>query len=143
MIRRHSLAHFPVSFTEINRTMENSLNACRKPLLLDLIAGNLLEKGFSISFQKLQNIEFLSASCNYSGRGDGIFLAFDPSEINAITFLKVLCLLKSLNEKNILIVVSEEGVREILNTIIKIQEIEEVEILNFEELCFYPLQLVR
>lgn len=111
--------------------------------LLDQMAEKLLEREYSISYQTLNGIEFLSASLHNAVQINSFFLAFDPVKINAAVFLSLLYLLKEGVENHIHIVVPAEGEREILLNILQMQEIVNINVTSLSEFSLYPLQVVR
>lgn len=110
--------------------------------LLDAIAEQLLETGYSISFKTIQEMEIISACAHNSLEGSFLFLPFDPLSINAADLLDILFLLEwqpgSINQ----IVVREEGERDILINVLKKQEIYRADVLCLSQLKFFPLQLI-
>lgn len=109
--------------------------------LLDAIAENLLETGYSISFEKMNGLEFISASGHNAADVILLFLPFDPVRSNAADFLDILFLLKLQAGFRIQIIVAEEGERDILLNVFKKQEVKEAEVLCLAQLKYYPLQL--
>lgn len=111
-------------------------------LLADAIAENLLETGHSISFEHVNEMEIISAPALHSSEETLLFLPFDPVRTNAADFLEVLLLLELQPKIRMIIVVAEEGERDILLNIIKKQEMKEADVLCLHQLKFYPLQLI-
>lgn len=122
--------------------MNFTLSYARDLALLDQMAEKLLEKGYSISYHKIQEIDFLSASLHDAIEYNSMFLAFDPVATNATTFFTLLYLLEGV-DKNIHIVVPAEGEREILLNILEMQEIQRINVTCLSEISSYPLQVVR
>lgn len=115
--------------------------AAEKLSLQELVAENLLSLGFSISFETMNGIEFISTTSEAVPGGNLFFLPFDPVATNAAEFLAVLNLMSYIPGTTH-VMVSAEGERQILQNILKMQEIKRVEVWCLGQLRNYPLQVI-
>ena len=119
----------------------NLNTAAEKISLPEQLAENLLYLGFSISFEEINGIEFISATSEATPGGKQFFLPFDPVTTNAADFLTVLTMLANFPVTSS-IVVAGTGERQILQNILKMQEIAGVEVWCLSQLKNYPLHLI-
>ena len=105
------------------------------------VAEQLLELGFSISFEQEDNFEYLSATSAHTKDEKIYFLAFDPVATNAYLFFNTLQLLNNTGA-SCHIVVEGAGERYLIFNILEMQEITGVEVWCVERLRDYPLQVI-
>ncbi len=121
--------------------MNIKLNSPSQFTLLELVAEQLLVKGYSISFRKINDVEFLAASPHSSSEEEKFFLSFDPVINNVSAFFAAFSFLKIGLGTAVILVVHGEGEREVLLNVLKMQEFVETEVLCLSRLKYYPLQL--
>lgn len=112
-----------------------------KVTLNDQLAENLLCLGFSICFEEMNRIEFISATSEASPGGKLFFLPFDPLVSNAANFLAMVISMSNIPGKT-KIVVTAEGERQILQNVLRMQEISGIEVWSLNKLKDYPLQVI-
>lgn len=121
--------------------MNSKLSYAMDLPLLDQMAEKLLKKGYSISYQRIQEIEVLSASLQDAVELNSVFIAFDPVETNDAVFLALLYFLEEVDEY-IHIVVPSEYEREFLLNILEMKEIKRINDTCLSEISHYPLQVL-
>jgi hypothetical protein len=138
---RHPLAQSAGIFTTNNTNMMNTIKARAASRLPGQVAEQLLELGFSISFEQEENFEYLSATSAHTKDGKLFFLAFDPVATNAFLFFNTLQILKS-SGACCHIIVEGPGERQLILNILEMQEINGVEVWCVDRLRDYPLQVI-
>ena len=119
----------------------NSNHAAEKSYLLEQLAENLIYFGFSISFKKLYGIEIIFSTSEAVSAPGVYFLPFDPVTTNAGNFLKLLTEMANFPFATE-VVVAGIGEQQIIENIMKRQEIQGIEVSRMEQLKNYPLRLV-
>ncbi|MCM4161301.1 hypothetical protein FHG64_06500 [Antarcticibacterium flavum] len=123
-------------YNTVNQTANN-----QRANLTEQLAENLLCLGFSISFEEMNGIEFISVTSEASPGGKLFFLPFDPVTNRAADFLLLLSLMSGLPGTTS-IVVAGAGEREMMRNILRMQEISGIEVWSLDKLKDYPLQVI-